>query len=304
MDKIKYIESDLDLVNKYREKHNLKKPNDFEKGRIDPEILEKLMPVIQIALDDNEAGKEHNNIFNINDKPISLLEFRIQEVFGITHIRIKHAVGEKGYEEIKDGTKANRKYYCKCYVTLEIGNWTLYTDTNGIPDAKFLPYFSSEGIGFGEGDNEGIAEKKALEDGKREIFKNIGMFRFWSEKEPYEKEPNDKDEEPNYTEKDSSTLHGDRTTITLINSPAITPNGAIFLKGKAIDNNTGNEITVVIYKENKYNEQAHRNMVQMLNNNKSLLVKDKELNIIYKETTYNEEKQYVINAILKNKDEI
>lgn len=302
------LEIDKEIINKYREEHELPAPCDFELGRIDHVLVEKLMPLIKLEFDIKAVESTRVDGFNAKGVSASLLEARLQEVFGTSHIKVEHRVVEHGYIENSDNkpvkedddsdesedsidendsqeaspTKPKKGlHYYKVYVVVKIGNWTFYSDNNGKPDTNFVTYYQVEGIGYGRAINVGTAEKNALANGKKEAFRNMGMLRYL------------------YIEEDNKKpIAGDQTTIELMENPNMPSSGTLFLKCKAKDLQNDKEVVAIIYRENKYNAEGHKKMIDMLTEHKTGLVKGKKMNINYKRSSYLNEEQYQILSII------
>ncbi len=296
------ISSEQQILNEYREKNDLPKPVDFEEGRIDPKLSEKLMPMVSLPFDD-KAVKENNGMgFKSKGVSASLQEFRLQEVFGKSHIRIEREIitnrfqesQEEEIDEVNNDEKERKKtkskkgmYYYLVEVIIKIGNYTPYADkVSGKPDSSFVTYYEERGSGFAGGISEGIALKSAIANGKKDAFSNMGMLRYLH----IENDTNKTD------------TFGENANVVLLEKPIFYDSGTIFMKGKAKDTDTEKEIMLVIYRENKFNKEAHKEMVELLDKNKDRLVKNKSLNIIYLYKDWHGEDQYIVNGIITNKN--
>src|SRR5690606_11091852 len=128
---------DNELIEKERERLRLHKPTEFEKGRLDPILVEKLLPLVQLPFDKKVIKERKQNGFKSKGVPYKLQINRLQQIFGLSHILIEHKVISQAYKENSDPTKMGL-YYFKVYVALRIGNWTMYNDTtNNRPDRSF-----------------------------------------------------------------------------------------------------------------------------------------------------------------------
>lgn len=300
------LEIESKLLDDYREEKQIQKPSEFEKGRIDTVLIEKLLPMVSLPFDEKAINITNGTGFKAKGVKISLQENRLQQIFGNSHIKIEYSIIDERYAEgdnvvdaeehlndISDDEKKQQQsktkkgmYYSRVKVDVKIGNYTYYTDTNGKPDTNFVTYYQEEGIGFGGGVTEGSALKNAIDNGKKDAFANMGMLRYLY------LDINDKENKNNGL--------GDSANVVLIENPMFFDSGTMFMKCKAKDIDKNKEITLVVYRENKYNAEEHRKMVKMLSGNKSGLHQNKELSIIYKYSNWHGADQYLVNGIVTN----
>ncbi|NBI07644.1 hypothetical protein [Senegalia massiliensis] len=275
------LETDIKFIEDKRKDLNLPKPQDFEEGRIKPEDIEKLLELVKLPF---KEGSTSNSYTGYSSKGIKyLLQLnRLQQIFGNTHIKIEHKVIDKKLVESKDPNK-NDMYYYKTYVEIQIGNYTLYTDSDNIPKTNFVSYYTVEGIGWGKAVDEGTAEKNSKTNGIKDVCKYMGMLR-----DIYLQDNDDSDS--NYNE----GLQGE---IQLLSQPNIYPSGTIYLKSTAKDINKNKNIEIIIYRNNNYNEKEHKSMIQMLEKNRTHLIKGKNLKVNYLENKYQNREQYIIQKI-------
>lgn len=283
------LEVDREIVDKARKEMGLPSPIEFENGRLDHVLIEKLLPLALLPFDEDaiEKGDLSSGGFTSKGVSHSLQLNRLQDVFGTTHIKIEHSVEEKRFEESqKEGRQG--MYYYKVYVTIHIGNYTIYTDVTCKPFSNFVPYYTIDGIGWAGAITEGTAEKNAVANGIKDALSRMGMLRYlYAVKKENRKAVR-------------GTLKKEPVEIKLLEDPAFDISDRLFLKGKAIDVKTGEQIEVLIYKENTYNKEEHENMINLLSEHKKGLVAGKELKIDGKETVYQGQKQYIINKIYTN----
>lgn len=287
------------ILEKEMETAKLPKSSMFEKGRITPEEITKLLPMIKIPFDESAVVRRVHKGFSSIGVPVLLQQARIYEIFGVEHIRFSHKVVEKETVLSKEG-KQDMHYY-KVYVKLSIGNQTMYTDQDQKPTATFVDYYYEEGIGFDGHINKGTAEKNALANGKKECFKAMGMLDYLYLEGDMNSVVDISDAEGDIQD----CLEGDtegaytypRTKIALLEKPTIHEQGKVFLKCKAIDKENDKEIEILIFRENPMFVEAHQVMMDTLNKHQQHLVKDTELHVEYKENNYGGKQQYIITKI-------
>lgn len=299
---------DNELVEDKRKELKLKKPTEFENGRITPEDVENLMVLAQLPFCEEavQEGKAKGRGFKSRGVSYALQLNRLQRIFGNTHVRIFHNVVESA-EVLNDkkfdfdydngivvenetvneqGSEVSKKkisimYYYKTYVTLQIGNYTIYTDTSHKPDSNFVVYYEVTGIGWAGANNKGTAEKNSVADGMKSCFKTMGMLR-----ELY-LEDDDESNKPQV-----SNLY--TTKIELLEKPTIYENGSMFFKCRVKDITTGNPVTAIIYKSSRQNAKSHEELVNNIKNNADKIVKGKTFTVQYKENNYQGQIQYNI----------
>jgi hypothetical protein len=277
------LKKDIEMIEKVRKEKNLPKPSEFKDGRINPSDLEKLLSLAVLPFDEKAVGEGRKSGFNSRGVNYNIQLNRIQQVFGTSHVKVNHEVVEK--KEVENEDKMDMIYY-KTYVTVMIGNYTTYTNSDNKPDGNFVPYYDTTGIGWAGAVNEGTAEKNSRANGIKEALKNMGMLR-----DLYL----DGDDNDN----SGSSYSNRSTTVTLIEDPTIYDSGVLFMKSKAKDLAQNKEIEVIIYRNNDYNEEEHNEMIEMLNKNKKYLVEGKKLKVEYREKIYNDNMQYVVYKIKK-----
>lgn len=273
------IKIDNELIEAERKLLQLAKPTEFESFRITPELIEKLFPLVVLPFDNSAINTGHTNGFVTKGVHHDIQYNRLQQIFGAQHILKEHNVIES-YEVSND---KSTMYYYKVYVTISIGNFTLYTNIQtGKPESAFVTYYKAEGIGWSGANNKGTAEKNALANGTKEALRSMGMLRYL-----YIEENDDEVENTNLKE----------TDIEFIDDPKILEGGAIFLSGLVRDLNDNSEVNIIIYRDNKFNNEEHRKMIETLNNFRKALVKGKVLTVNYTSTIYKGKDQYIINKI-------
>jgi len=283
------LEIDKKLIDKKREELNLPKPTEFgdeeTKGRITPELIDRLMPLLQLPFDQSAIDINNKNGYTTKGVNWALQEARLQEVFGHSHIDIQHTITDEGSYT---GSKDKELYYCKVLVTIRIGNYTFYIDsTNNQPKSSFVTYYKVTGVGFAkDSPTKGGAEKNAIANGKKECFRQMGMLRYL------------------YLDEDDDNNSGDHnnntSTIKLAEKPTFYSSGSMYLKGKAI-NSDNEKITIIVWKKDNANSDEHKKMIELLENHKDKLVEGKTLTVDYFVNEYNGEEQYVITKIHSNK---
>jgi len=286
------------IIDKERETGKLLKPSLFEKSRITPEEISTLLPLVKIPFDESAVMRSVHKGFSSIGVPVLLQQARIYEIFGVGHIRFSHTVVDKEIISSKEDKKD--MHYYKVYVKMSIGNQTMYTDQEQKPTSTFVEYYYIEGIGFDGHISKGTAEKNALANGKKECFKAMGMLDYLYLEGDMNNSLNASDSEDT-----SDCLDGDtegaytypRTKIALLDKPTINEKGKVFLKCKAIDTENKKEIEILIYRENPMFVEAHKLMMETLNNFRQHLVKDTELDVEYKEHNYGGKDQYIITKI-------
>lgn len=278
------LQLDKEIIDNARKERNLPIPTEFENGRLDQVLIEKLLPLALLPF--HEKAIEENEAIGFVAKGVSyaLQLNRLQEIFGTSHIKLEHSVVEKRFEESSKEGKQGMHYY-KVYLTIHIGNYTIYTDVAGKPFSNFVPYYTVNGIGWAGAINEGSAEKNAVANGIKDALSEMGMLRYL-----YTVKKNGKGNSSASTGKNA-------VTVKLSEIPSFNPTEKLFLKGKAVEIETGESIEVLIYKENGYNKEEHAKMIALLTEHKQGLVKGKEMKIDGKETTYHGQKQFIINKI-------
>lgn len=284
---------DKTVLDKERETKKLPYPENFEKGRITPEDISKLLPLLKIPFDESAVIKREHAGFTSIGVPFSLQQARLYEVFGVDHIRFSHEIVEKEMVPSKSDTKD--MHYYKVYVKLSIGNQTIYTDKEQTPKSTFVEYYYVEGIGFDGHHNKGIAEKKALSNGKKECLKTMGMLEYLY----IESDMSSRSEEDNFLESciDDESITYPTAKITLLEKPTIMDQGKIFLRCMATDNIINKPIEVIIYRENPMYVESHQSMIDTLKKHKNYLVRGKELHVEYKEQNYAGKQQYIISKV-------
>ncbi len=280
---------DNKFIEEKRKELNLPKPVDFEGGRLAPEDVEKLMPLALLPFDESSIDKGNSNGFSSKGINYILQLNRLQQVFGVTHVKIEHTVVERKTVEKED---KQDMYYYKVYVVIKIGNYTIYSNSDNVPDSNFVPYYITEGIGWAGAVNEGTAEKSARANGIKEALKNMGMLRYL-----YLMDDDTADD--NSSTSSSGFNKGVDGTIELLEDAIIYPSGTIFMKAKAKDRENNRDIELLVYRKNNFNEKRHKEMVDMLEANKNLLKKGKVLNIDYIENLYYDKLQYIVQNIKK-----
>jgi hypothetical protein len=277
------LRKDNEMIEKARKENNLPKPSDFKDGRINPSDIERLLALVVLPFAEDAVDKGDKSGFKSIGVNYNIQLNRIQQVFGISHVKVSHEVVEK--KEVEKEDKNNMIYY-KTYVTVMIGNYTTYTNSDNKPDANFVHYYDTTGIGWAGAINEGTAEKNSRANGIKEALKNMGMLR-----DLYLDNEDDDNSGSSYS--NSSTM------VVLQEDPTLFDSGMLFMKSKAKDLAEDKEIDLVIYRNNKYNEEEHNQMIEMLNQNSQHLVEGKKLKIEYKEKMYKDNMQYIVNKIKK-----
>lgn len=277
----------------------LSKSSMFEKGRITPEEIIKLLPMIKVPFDESAVVRRVHKGFSSIGVPVLLQQARIYEIFGVEHIRFSHKVVETETVLSKEG-KQDMHYY-KVYVKLSIGNQTLYTDQDQKPTATFVEYYYIDGIGYDGHINKGTAEKNALANGKKECFKAMGMLDYLYLEGDMNRLADTSDNEWDTPDGLGGDTEGaytyPKTKVSLLEKPTINETGKVFLKCKAIDTEKNKEIEILIYRENPMFVEAHQLMMDTLNKHQQHLVKDTELHVEYKEHNYGGKQQYIITKI-------
>ena len=297
---IEVLQRDKELVAKERERLNAPKPTDFENGRITPEDVTKLIPLLQIPFDEGAVIRRERGDFVSKGVPLSLQLTRLFEVFGANHISFEHKVVE--LETVKREGKTDMLYY-KVYEKLSIGNWTIYVSPENKPCSTFQSYYEVEGIGFGGHTSKGTAEKNAVANGKKECMKNLGVLAYLYLEGDYSSDISNEDTElyEEVEELFSKASTYPRTKLVLLDTPNMTEKGSIFLKGKAKDTqDSDKEVEIIIYRENPQLKEDHNTMIEALRTYKSGLVAGKELQVEYKEGNVGRP-QYVVRRIFFNK---
>ncbi|WP_066630435.1 hypothetical protein [Clostridium magnum] len=285
------LQKDKEILNKEREKNNLPAPVNFDKSRITPEHITKLLPLLQLPFEENAIVRRERDDFVSKGVPLSMQLMRVFEVFGADHIRFEHDVVEK--DIVKREGKSDMHYY-KVYVKLSIGNWTIYNEDNCKPSSTFVSYYEVEGIGYGGHTSLGTAEKNAVANGKKECLKNMGVLAYLYVEGEYSGEGNsDIDDVGVITPAHTYPV----TKIVLKDKPIINENAVIFLKGRALDSSTNSEIEIIIYKENPQMKEEHQKMIDNLKQYKSLLVAGRELQVEYMEGNV-ARPQYIIRKLI------
>jgi hypothetical protein len=284
-----FLTIDNELIEKKRTELNLPKPIDFEGGRLKPEDVEKLMPLVLLPFDENFIDKGNSSGFSSKGINYILQLNRLQQVFGVTHVKLEHTVIEK--KTVEKDEKQDMFYY-KVYVVIKIGNYTIYSNSDNVPDSNFVPYFITEGIGWAGAVNEGTAEKNARANGIKEALKNMGMLRYL-----YLNDDSNENDDDNSSS--SGFNKGTEGTVELLEDATIYSSGTVFMKCRAKDTEKNKEIEVIVYRKNNFNEKRHKEMVEMLEANKVHLRKGKVLYVDYLENMYYDKLQYVIQNIRK-----
>jgi hypothetical protein len=279
------LKIDNDLVEAKRKELGLLKPIDFENGRLNPDDVEKLMPLVLLPFDQSAIEQGKSSGFASKGINYNLQFNRLQQVFGVTHVKVEHTVVEKKTVEKED---KQDMYYYKVYTSIKIGNYTLYTNSDNTPDSNFVPYYITEGVGWAGAVNEGTAEKNARANGIKEALKNMGMLRYLY--------LNDDDDD---NMSSSGYKKGIEGTVELMSDPVFYSNGTIFMKCKARDVDKDKEIELIVYRNNSLNEKPHKEMVDMLEFNKQLLKRGKLLKIDYLESLYYDKLQYIVQNVKK-----
>lgn len=284
------LSADENLIEKEREKLNLPKPIEFEKGRITPDIIDKLMALLLIPFDDSAIKTGYGNGYKTIGVPYDLQYNRLQIVFGRQHIKKEHRVVD--IEDVPGIDNKSPMYYFKVYVNIHIGNYTFYTDSNNEPYSKFITYYQADGIGWAGATTKGTAEKSAVANGIKDALRNIGMLRYL-----YVELDEDTSKLDVNTD-DAVIPTGETTTIELLNNPIISELGTIFLRGKAKDLKLEKIIDIIIYAKNPLNQKEHSVMIETLNNYKKNLITGQKLNVEYKQTLYQGREQYIIQKVI------
>ncbi|MBO8160593.1 MAG: hypothetical protein H0Z24_03060 [Thermosipho sp. (in: Bacteria)] len=280
------LKIDNKMIEDKRKELKLPAPTEFENGRISPELIDKLMELLLLPFDESAVETGRDGGFTTKGVSYALQLNRVQKVFGPSHIKIEHRVDE--YELVKNERDESKQpmHWFKVYVSLKIGNWTMYTDANNTPGSEFVTYYQVDGIGYAGAVKKGSAEKNAVANGLKDCFKTMGMLRYL------------------YLDEDDSNdkSFGEKVTkVRLLEKVQINDSGTVRLKARAVDVNTGEEIDIIVYRENKRNPGEHQKMLEMLLQYKEHLVKGKELKVGYFESLYQGKKQYVINKVITDK---
>src|SRR6056297_2669543 len=213
------LKKDNEMIEKARKERNLPKPSEFKDGRINPSDIEGLLSLVVLPFDEEAVGKGNKSGFNSIGVNYNIQLNRIQQVFGISHVKVKHEVVEK--KEVEKEDKNNMIYY-KTYVTVMIGNYTTYTNSNNKPDGNFVHYYDTTGTVWSGAINEGTAEKNSRANGIKEALRNMGMLR-----DLYLDNDDSDNSESSYSV--SSTM------VVLLEDPALNDSGVLFMKSKAKD---------------------------------------------------------------------
>lgn len=286
-----YIKIDNELIDKERGKHKLPKPVEFEGGMLSQELVEKLMVLLALPFDDRVIDKGRNSGFETIGINYNLQLNRLQNVFGVTHVKIEHEVKDK--KAVENDNRRTVTHYCKVYVTIKIGNYVAYNNADNKPDTNFVPFYISEGIGWAGAANEGTAEKSARANGIKEALKGMGMLRYL-----YIDAENEDDAG------DSGYGSGEMRGVELLADAVINNRGPIFMKCDAKDLDNEKAVELIVYRENSYNKEQHAKMVSMLEQHRDLLKKGKKLNVLCFEKLYKGNLQYIVNGIKKANGEV
>lgn len=290
---IEILQRDKEILSKERETKNLPAPVKFDKSRITPEDITKLLPLLQLPFEENAIVRRERDDFVSKGVPLSMQLIRLFEVFGADHVKFQHDVVEK--DIVKKEGKSDMHYY-KVYVKLSIGNWTIYNENNCKPCSTFVSYYEVEGIGYGGHTSKGTAEKNAVANGKKECLKNMGVLAYLYVEGEYSGQGDpDIDDDEILTAAHTYPV----TKIVLKDKPIINENAIIFLKGKAVDTHTNSEIEIIIYKENPQMKEEHQKMIDTLKQYKSSLIAGKELQVEYMEGNV-ARPQYIIRKVISS----
>ncbi len=118
------LKMEKETIENERKKLGVPHPIDFEEGRITPKDIEKLMPLALMPFSEEAVKTSHVNGFVSKGISYDLYLNRLQEVFGYTHVKLEHRLKEEITKPSKD-TNKDSMIYCKVYVTIKIGNYTL-----------------------------------------------------------------------------------------------------------------------------------------------------------------------------------
>lgn len=276
-----YIQKDNDIVEQYRKENKLPRSLNFENGRITPSDIEKLIPIIAIPFDDEIIDYNKEQGFSSKGIHYLIQLNRLQQVFGHTHVKIETA----NKEQMQISTDG---YGSKMDVTIKIGNYRDYIDSNNKPNSNFVPLYIVEGIGWGTGNNLGTSEKNAMANGIKDALSKMGMLRYL------------------YCSEESLEIDGklfdtsEMRTIELLDMP-IFSKGAIYMKVNAKDTETDEEVEAIIYRVNEMNGEHHKNMINLIESKRPILKKGSVLEIECKTGSYSGRKQYIIlNVNRKN----
>lgn len=289
------LKSDKELIDSKRKELSIPDPMKFDKFRITPEYITKLFILLQIPFTEEAIIRRIEDDSVIEEVPVYLQLMRLYQVFGMEHIKFEHTVIE--HEIVQKGN--DNMHFYKLYVKLSIGNWTIYNENNSKPCSTFVSYYDVKGIGY-EGDFlKGIAEKKAVINGKKECLKNMGILAYlYVENEYRSMESLEKsDKACQKTKINFNDKVCQKTKIILKEKPVIHNSSEVFLKCKAVDvQNKNSEIEILVYKENSQMKEEHQKMINNLKRYKNSLIPGKKLIIEYiKDNAI--EKQYIIRKI-------
>src|SRR5690554_777023 len=135
-----------------------------------------MLELVKLPFDDSVIEKKNIDTGYVSrGVPYQLQLNRLQEVFGNTHIKIEHQVVEEYAPPVEEGKV--QMFYYRVYVTISIGNYTLYVDGD-VPKCDFISYYQEKGIGYAGHFKKGTAEKNALSNGIKDALRNIGMLRY------------------------------------------------------------------------------------------------------------------------------
>lgn len=282
------IRIDNKIIDEKRKEWGLPKPTEFAEGRITPGLIEQLLPLLHLPFDDSAIEQSNTSGFNTKGVNYNLQLNRLQEVMGYTRVRVEHTCTDYEKvvnEKVDEGKKkTTTMHYYKVSVRLMIGDYVPYVDSNGVPNSRFISCYECVGVGFAGANTKGTAEKNALANGLKDCFKNMGMLRYL-----YLNESND----------GGNNQKERKTQVKLLEDAQVLKNGLVAVRGKVKDLKENKVVDMVVFRENKYNMEEHKKLVNLLVKFEHQLSKDKVLNVGYRVNNHNGKEQYIINSLYK-----
>jgi hypothetical protein len=271
-DAIDSIKLDKNIIDEQRERLQLNSPLKFEKGRIDGDMIDKLIELVTLPFDASAITKDNTGDFVAKRVPYIIQLARMHEIFGPSHLKFEHTVAEFEEEKLTD----NSIFHYKTYVTLKIGNYTPYIDYQGKPDSNFVTYYEASGIGYYNDKNRGTAEKNSFSNGAKECFKQMGMLRYLYAAD---------DETP----KPDVQI----ANVELLSNIIIYPTSTVYAKVAGRDIETDKTVELLVFRYNTMNIDQEK-LTTTINEIKKQLVKGSIVNIEYVQREYNGNIQYLI----------
>jgi hypothetical protein len=303
-----WITIERGLLETERAKNNLPKVEDFTEQNITSEDIEKLFPLIQLPIgltEQIQLSKEDLCRYHM---------FRLKQIFGNVHINVRSKTIEYSYD------KESKVYVYEVEVNIQIGNYKFFVDDSRIPYTNFIKYYESRGLSVGSDTSRYDAKKSAIIDATLEALYNMGCESYGlkeiliSERKNIVEEGNlsnrigHKEELKscdiinNINEQNKSGKNVRHTILKFKDTPKFYSNdksSVYLMRTIAHDINQNKDVSIIVYKENTYNQKVHKELTDFICQNTNMLGRDKELKVEYSlSKTYTD--TYVISKIFAN----